>query len=235
MIPYYILELNNFDKSISNYTSNPISQIVCGFIDAPPETTYEKDLTNSYENFITYKLKIESLSRISGRAYGKIEPFDEFIKITSNTMFLNINNNILLLNTSKDEFNIFVSNFSKDIHSSKISFNKKELNFKNIIESSYSNGVQSIWFHEINDTRLRNEALYGNKLEASDRYKELIDSGAKISNMTISIPYNGSNKKIMLTKECGIILFTEKDFATKKEALDFIIYIYINIIKPNAF
>ncbi|ELC8415347.1 hypothetical protein [Clostridium perfringens] len=234
MIPYYILETEHFDTTISTYSADATIQITHEFKDSPPQIFYEKSYDNSFKDFLYYKLKVESIAKLEGRAYGRSEPFWEFIKITNKEMFYNENNKILILKTSKDTYNSFVSCFSKDDHDTKLKFSTKRLNFKSVIESGYSKGVQGVWFGNIKDTQLKNEALYGSTLEASERYKELLDNGATITNISLSVDYNNTNIKIMLTKECGIILYTNKCFNEEKEVLDFIIFIYQNLIKPNT-
>lgn len=233
MVPFYIIKTEFFDSNVDEYNDISSIQIVDNFMDSQPQTKFKINTENILSGFNSYSLETESIAKIKGRAYGNIDPFLSFIKINSSEMYYNFNEKILILSTSKDDLNVFKKSFNKPVHNSVIKITENEIDFKKVISSGLSNGVQRVWFGKINDTRLRNEALYGNELQSSDRYNELIDEGAEVTNITISISYRSNLYDVMITKNCGVVLNSIKDFLTLKERLDFVMYIYKHILKPS--
>ena len=229
LVPFYIIQTEKFNFSIPFYTSNLQQEIAIPDTDLAPSSSYTLDTNINIDGFKAYKLQTETKLNFSGRAYGREDPFYSLIKIVNDVMFYNINHKILILSTSKESFTTFIKDFNIPDHSEYISLIKNEIDFEKIISSGYSHGVQRVWFGKINDTQLKHEALYGNRLEASERYKELLKDNAKITNLTINILYKNISINVMITKDSGIILDTVKSFKSENEKLDFIMFIYENI------
>lgn len=225
MIPYYLLKVDRIDESlnkISSYTQIGID----GIKDNEPSVILKKKDTQIINNFIKYDVICEIQHKHKGRAYGVEEIFERFILIHEKTLYYNANNNLIILSASKDVFSQFIKKFSL-ANNAHLKITKTQVDFQYIINNQYSKGLKGVWLGDYPDININSMYLMGNKIENSTQYKQLIDKGATIKNLTILYNYNNVTEKIMITKDGGIILYRQMD---ENDFLPLLIDIYNKLI-----
>ncbi len=225
MDPYYILKINRFSEDDENYTT--AQQIGIGnFFDDAPSVSFEKSRELDIEkmHYKKYKLTTEKMISQRGRAYATLDVFESFIAITDSSFYYDYNENILILHCSKDIFNQFVAAFKNN---NDFKFEKLHIDFEDIIDNQKSTGVMGIWLGKIDDVNVSTLLLLGNNVENSDKYRQLRLSGAEINNLTIIYRFYDTQKKLMITKDGGIILYKNED---ESDALMLIKDVYKNLI-----
>lgn len=207
MIPYYILKSDTFDTSLSNHST---SQQSCmdAYGDCEPSVKFNKLDKQIITGYTQYSLISESISKRKGRAYGHDYPFEQFISIDENFFYYNSYNQILIFKSSRSIFSNFTRAFKKD---PLLKFEKIEVDFERVIGNANSIGVEGMWLGEIPDININALALLGSKVESSQKYKELKEQGAQISNLTIIYNFKDKQEKIMITKDGGIILYHHRE------------------------
>ncbi len=226
MDAYYILKINKFDKEKKSYT---IAQQMGlkNYCDDVPIVSFKEKINlkiDDYE-YIKYELITESKKKQRGRAYGNHNIFNCFIAINENCFYYPINDDIIILHCSNDIFTQFYKIFREN---TEFKFDKLNVDFEYIIKNqNLIEGVEGIWLGQIDDINIRSLLLLGSKVEDSNKYIELKNAGAVISNMTIIYNYNNEQKKIMITQDGGIILYKNEN---ETDALNLIKNTYKNLM-----
>lgn len=222
MEPYYILKTNNYTKF--DRINSP-QQMALPPIDCTPKIDLVFNNSIIY-NFDKYKMTSENIEKLKGRAYGNLEPFDEFISINYSDVYYSHNTNCLYFHSKKQFFNQFEKTFR---NSSEISYNKINIDFKEIINNQNALDIKGIWFGNLLDANVRSQVLMGNKVDASNKYLELLNEG-DITNLTLIYQYKDEQLKIMITKDGGVIFYDKLEETDALMALD---YIYSNLISQS--
>ncbi|MEG2412652.1 MAG: hypothetical protein RSA29_17845 [Clostridium sp.] len=224
MEPYYILKINKFSEAHENYTTSQQLGIE-SFDDAPAVSfTKSQNLTIGDLHVGKYDLTTEKKTTQRGRACGSHEVFESFIAIKDSTFYCNSCENNLMLHCPKDTFNQFFNAFENNKY---FKFSKPIVNFEDIIDNQKSLGIQGIWLGKIDDVNISTLLLLGTNVEDSDKYRQLRAAGAEINNITIVYNFNEVQKKVMITKDGGIILYKS---AKETDALLLVNDIYKNLM-----
>lgn len=226
MRPYYILDIQKFDKNINEY-STPSQVGIAGVKDRSASITFKKQKNQMIDSFIKYDLSWEKLLNQKGRAYGIERIFEQFILIEEKVLYYNSDKNIVILSISKEIFNSFAKNFCNEKRNSEIIFKKINVDFDRIITHQSSLGIEGVWLGNYADVNIDSLYLLGNQIENSTKYKQFRESGAEIKNLTIVYNFNHKREKIMITKEGGIILYRPLD---ETDMLKLMVNIYENLL-----
>lgn len=224
MQPYYILEMSHYTK-VNTLLSE--QQVALSTFDDKPKV--ELNLINSpiINGYDKYTMISENIEKLSGRAYGKIEPFEEFIAINRSSVYYSYATKCMYFHSKKQLFNQFEKTFKKAVE---IGYKKVHIDFKNIIDNQNSLDIKGIWFGNLLDTNVHSLLLMGNKVDASDKYQELLSEGI-VTNITLVYKYKNDQLKIMITKDGGVIFY---DKIAETDALKALDYIYSNLIKLSV-
>lgn len=222
MEPYYILKTKT-------YTTVPIlssaQQLALGERDDQPIVELKLITEPLIEGYDKYKMTSENIEKITGRAYGRHDEFEQFISIRYSDVYYSTNTYCLYFHSKKSLFNQFEKTFNKSVE---LTYNKVNIDFKNIIDNQNALDIKGIWFGNLLDTNVKSLLLMGNKVEESSKYQDLLTEGT-VTNITLIYNYNGKNLKIMITKDGGIIFY---DKINETDALTALDYIYMNLITP---
>lgn len=227
MVPYYLLLSPDFNpKNITNLSSN--SQIGLDSVsDDTPYSSIRKSTAKGIRGFTEYELVTETLKRQKGRAYGKPDIFKNFILIKEDVMYYNKTNNLLILSTSKDNFHRFIKRFDKN---DKFAFQTVPVDFSAIIDNALNLGTDGVWLGELGSTNINAVGLMGHRVQDSTEYQQYIDTGAVITNISFVYDYKGTQEKIMISRDGGIILYQSKP---RKDALALILDVYKKMLLSN--
>lgn len=224
MYPYYILIPDKFNHRLNSYSTDSQSTIL-GTVNIDPITKFKKHNQQIIDKYTKYDLTCETLKKQKGRAYGHPDTFDQWIYIVDKCFYYSHDHEVLFLSTPKEIFNKFHKDFTKD---DIFSFSKLDVDFKSIIQNQYSHGIEGIWLGKVPDIHISALLLLGNKIESSSNYQEFLQQGSEITNLSIIYNYQGTQEKIMITKDGGIILYKQKD---ETDALLLIEDIFNNLLK----
>ncbi|WP_353096402.1 hypothetical protein [Tissierella praeacuta] len=228
MKPYYVLRANDFNSNIDNYSTSS-QRGVDGLQDNAPHTSFSKKDMQILKGFIKYDLTCETEYKKKGRAYGVDDIFDRFILIEENLFYYDQENEILILSSNKDVFNKFYNDM-KDRKN--FSVEKIEVNFQEIIKNINALGIQGIWLGEIPDEiNVTTLSMFGFNIEDSDKYNQLLKEGAKIKNLSLVYDYRGTQERIMITRDGGVILYKSME---ESEALLLVKDVYTNMLSSNS-
>lgn len=210
MTPYYLLEIDAFDRAINEFFT-PTQMNLEKIINREPVIQISKQPQQIIDGFIKYDLTCEIPQKQKGRAYGTDDIFEYFIRIEEKTLYYCFCPEVLIVSANRTVFDKFTQKFSKNDPSMPFKFKKLEVDFSYIIENQYSQGVKGVWLGDYPDVNIHSMYLIGNKIEDSTRYQQLISQGVTITNITILYDYNNDTEKIMITKDGGIILYRQTD------------------------
>ena len=226
MIPYYLLLSHDFNpKNITTLSSN--SQLgIDAISDNTPYSSIRKSPSKGIQGFAEYDLVTETLKRQKGRAYGNSDIFNNFILIKEDVLYYNKTNNLLILSTSKENFHHFIKRFDKN---DSFTFQTIPVDFPAIIENALNLGTDCVWLGELENTNINAVGLMGHKVQASTEYQQYINTGAVITNISFIYDYKGTQEKIMISRDGGIILYHSKP---RKDALDLILDVYKKMLLP---
>lgn len=224
MQPYYILEMNYYTKVNTLLSGQQIA--LQRFNDSPiVELNLINDsIINKYDK---YKMTSENIEKLTGRAYGNSEPFEEFISINYSDVYYSYDTNCMYFHSKKQLFNQFEKLFKRAVE---MNYKKVNIDFKNIIDNQNSLDIKGIWFGNLLDTNVRSLLLMGNKVEESTKYQDLLNEG-QVTNVTIVYKYNNEHLKIMITKDGGVIFY---DNIAETDALIALDHIYKNLITQKV-
>lgn len=207
MLPYYLLYSTDFNPDVIHELSSGSQIGIKSLTDDTPYSSIIKSDIQEFPDYITYNLKTETLKKQKGRAYGQTISFDSFILIKNDLMFFNADNNLLLISTSKDNFNKFTKRFANN---TSFNFSTVSVNFKSILDSPLNLSTDSLWLDIRESINLNAVGLMGHEVRVSNDFQKYLESGAEITNISFSYNYNGTPVKIMISKDGGIILFQSK-------------------------
>lgn len=225
MDPYYILKVENFDINKDEYRIKSQTTLD-NVVDEEPSIHFSKSDPKKIGVFFKYDLHFESKKKIQGRAYGRKDPFNEFIFIDSKSIYYDKKNNLLILHTNNSIFDSFFKAFnSKD----NLDLKKLDVDFDEILNNRESLGVTNLWLNGMKgDQHLSSAALNGSNVKDSQKYKDFRDEGAELTNVTIL--YNNlkkQNDKVMITKDGGIVFYNHH---AESDALKFTVDCYKKFI-----
>ncbi len=208
MDAFYILRINKFNTASQSYV-NTQQTAMEGIYDDCPTITFEQihNLTISNKTLIKYDLTTEKSVRQKGRALGSNTTFEQFISINESCFYYYKHLNIIILHCSKDVFNQFYKAF-KDHYD--FEFKKVSVDFDYIITNQRLLGIEGIWLGKIDDINISSLLLLGNNVEDSMKYRELRAEGAEISNITMIYDFDNQQKKVMITKDGGVVFYTKE-------------------------
>lgn len=210
MIPFYLLDIERFDLNLKEY-STPAQLGLSGIADRAASISFKKQSKQILEGFTKYNLICEIPHNEKGRAYGSEDIFDHFVVIKEKVFYYSTNINIIILSAPKEVSGSFTRTFSNSKPSVPIKVKKIDPDFLYIINNQHSKGIEGVWLGEYPDTNIESMYILGNKIENSSQYHDFLERGAKIKNLTILYNFNNQTKKIMITKEGGIILYQPLD------------------------
>ncbi|MBS5986462.1 hypothetical protein [Clostridium sp.] len=222
MEPYYILKTKTY-TTVPRLSS--AQQLALGERDDQPIVELKLITEPLIEGYDKYKMTSENIEKITGRAYGRNDEFEQFISIRYSDVYYSTNTSCLYFHSKKSLFNQFEKTFNKSVE---LTYNKVNIDFKNIIDNQNALDIKGIWFGNLLDTNVKSLLLMGNKVEESSKYQDLLTEGT-VTNITLIYNYNGKNLKIMITKDGGIIFY---DKINETDALTALDYIYMNLITP---
>jgi len=223
MKPYYLLKCAKFDSNIAKY-GTPAQLNMSGILDRIAYTKIEKK--QSLKNFFKYKLTCELPQDIRGRAYGHEDIFEGFILIKEESLYYNSPNKLAILSCKKEVFKKFINDFNCSDAYKYFEFKKFDVDFRYILKNQNSLGIEGVWFGDTGDINVEHMYLLGYEIQASEKYEELLRSGAKIKNITIIYKFKDTNHKIMITKDGGVIIYRHLD---ENDALDLILDVHLNL------
>lgn len=226
MRPYYILQCDLFDTNREAFYT-PSQGNLGNISNRKANSLLRKRDGQVIDNFLKYDLTCEIPQIHKGRAYGVDEIFESFILIEEELFYYNEPCRISIFSCSKEIFNRFIHDFSDPECFSYIKFNKLNVDFKKIVNNQKSSGVEGVWFGDTGDVNVEHMYLLGNRVETSDKYEDLLASGATIKNLTIIYKYNGDRQKIMITRNGGIILYRSLE---ETDALALVLDVYQNLL-----
>lgn len=223
MKPYYILKSNYFNtelKELSSHNQLGIPKVM----DDKPLVKITKHKKQSISDYLKYNLYSECKVKIKGRAYGYDEIFNYMIQIFDNQLYYNIKDDLLYLCCPKDVFNSFCKLLKNN---KEINFNLINVDFQRIIDNQKDLNIQAIWLDNVqNDITVNAISLIGNRLENSSKYIELLNEGCNITNISIVYKYLDKQKKIMITRDGGVVFY---DNVPETEAIEITNDIYHNL------
>ncbi len=223
MKPYYILKTIYFNTELDELRSN--NQLgISKVMDDKPTVKITKHKRQYISDYIKYNLYSECKVNIKGRAYGNNEIFNYMIQIFENQLYYNFKNDLLYLCCPKEVFN----NFCKLLKNNEdIKFNMINVDFQKIIDNQKDLNIQAIWLDNVqNDITVNAISLIGNRLENSSKYIELLNEGCNITNISIVYKYLDKQKKIMITRDGGVVFY---DNVPEAEAIEVTNDIYHNL------
>lgn len=225
MDAYYVLKVLSFNKENPTYTT--VQQVgIDGFSDDTPAVSFNKsdNLPINEDTYLKYSLTTEKKVKQRGRANGFSDIFESFIAINNSDFYYCEHEKILILHCSKDAFKQFIKAFEGN---NEYSFKKIDVDFESIIVNQHQIGVQGIWLGQLDDVNVKSLLLLGNNLESSTRYQDLKTEGAEISNLTIIYIFENIQRKIMISKDGGVIMYANEK---ESEALKLVKSIYKNLL-----
>lgn len=225
MQPYYLLNCTSFNLDLSEYESHTQLSIQ-NVQDRVANTKILKRIPQLLTNFTKYKLICELPQSVRGRAYGNENIFEGFILIKEESLYYNENNRLAILSCPKEVFKKFINDFKAAHNYSYFKFDKVNVDFAYIVSNQNSLGVEGVWFGDTGDINVEHMYLLGTRIENSERYEELLRSGAKIKNLTILYKFKDTNHKIMITKDGGIITYHHLD---ESDVLELILDVHSNL------
>ncbi len=209
MDAFYILRINKFNTASPSYV-NTQQTAMDGVYDDCPTISFERinTITISDKTLVKYDLITEKSVKQKGRALGSNTTFEQFILINESCFYYYEKLNIIILHCSKDAFNQFYKAFKEHYE---FEFKKATVDFDYIISNQKLLGIEGIWLGKIDDININSLLLLGNNVEDSSKYRELRAEGAEISNITMIYDFNSKQKKVMITKDGGVVFYTKED------------------------
>lgn len=220
MIPYYLLSSDNFNAKKIKQLSSTSQRGLDTVSDDAPISSITKNTETNFQGYTCYNLVTETEKHQKGRAYGKDEFFESFILVKNDYMFHNKTNKLLILSTSKSNFNLFNRRFKNN---TTFKFNTVNVDFPSLIHNVLNMSTDGVWLGNLDNVNLNSIGLIGREVQDSSEFQKLIECGANITNISLIFNNNGIQEKIMITKDGGIILYQSKDL---KDDLNLVVKIY---------
>ena len=220
MRSYHLLDIENFDTSISEFSSKQQYSIVT---DAEPVSILTKKIENYYKDFTKYELFHETKRNNTGRAYGRNDSFDKYVWQKSFNVYLWHDKNILIFEANKSAVNGCIRRFRKEYRDKQFKLTRRPVDFNKVI--SRATNITGGWFGDLSGN-VSSIGLFGDHVDLSGEYDRYSAIGT-LSALTIEVDLSGAIYKFMITKDRSIVLYNNDEI---EKDLDLIAQIYKELL-----
>lgn len=163
-----------------------------------------------YQKYIIY---YEHPRNLRYRLYEEVH--NQLIQINEFNSYYSPEKNRLVIEAPKDLAAGAVRVFEKE---KLIEAQQKDVDFPSVLEKA--NNVYGNWFGNLPPGRVKTIAIFGDHVDLSSQYTELIQAGAELKFVIIELEIDGRIYKVGISKNRGITFYERLDLVDQLQFID---------------
>ncbi len=178
--------------------------------DKHSKITKTNQIVLDYEKFLIYH---ETDKKLRYRLHERI--FNHLIEIHEFNAYYSSSYKRLIIQAPKELACDAIRTFKRE----KILIaEQKEIDYKLVLERAKN--VFGNWFGNLPPGRVKTIAIFGDHVDLSNQYSELIEAGAKLKFVILELKINGKLYKIGISKNRGITFYEKLDLLEELELIN---------------